>query len=553
MQQPHRHSRRDFLKTSATVTVGAPIGLATTRAAADESVPEEPAELASLRRQAQRRGRRIIFNNDGGDMRDPGATTVDGFLSVRNRQALDTQVDSLFYCTTTTLMGTYLSQVSEVPAEFGGPYVDNIAALKEVGQDCLSATVEFCHRNELEVFWSHRINDIHDSFIDYLRCRWKREHPEYLLGTPEEAAIAAVHVKKGDRSVLPIKRFWSALNFEHRPVLDYLCRIQEDVCRRYDIDGLEIDYFRSPMFFPTIMEGQPATPSQVEVLTNFHRRLRKVHLDEGTRRGRPILTAARIPGTIERCRFVGIDIHRWIQEGLVDVLTLTGGYLPFTEPVDEMIQLAHDACIPAYPTISASGMGDDYPRVEAWRGAAMNMWRAGADGINTFNIFPTEAEPRFWDLGSTETLAGLNKIFAIEPNPTYKKGDLMGDAMTWPYPLPLPIPGDGSVVETKLPIGDDLPAAGKSGTLKSAVLRIRLSAPEPQSAVEVRLNEDLLTPMEQDLSGDHGAQTGWMVFQPRAGQYRLGLNQLSFRPADSSSEGKSPGDVTHVEVAVVYH
>jgi len=88
-------------------------------------------------------------------------------------------------------MGTYLTSVSETSGAFGGDYADNIAALGAAGHDSLTATVGFCRTNKLEVFWSHRMNDIHDSFIDSLLCRWKREHPKYLLGTREEAARAA--------------------------------------------------------------------------------------------------------------------------------------------------------------------------------------------------------------------------------------------------------------------------------------------------------------------------------------------------------------------------
>ncbi|MEO2049496.1 MAG: discoidin domain-containing protein [Pirellulales bacterium] len=701
MKHSHRHTRRDFLKTPGAVVLGTGMGLSATydqRVAADDSSTDdlntvEPAKLAMLREQGRRRRRRIIFNNDGGDVAQFTAPTsvsetVETFLSQRNKQVLGTQVDSIFYSTTTTIMGTYPSDVSETSGEFGGDYAGNIAALKAAGHDCLTATVGFCHANKLEMFWSHRMNDIHDSFIDSLFCRFKREHPEYLLGTQEEAvqsaamlgrkegiwladnkiafpvtvtllspvpvrcdtltlaqsdwhsgdyrtkdfavafsadgkdfyqvargtlpntAAAPIETKLPDqkfvalririlnthdrqvaiscglkslrlysggqridlkdwtaiasssyagfdassllggeaarRASRPIRRFWSALNYAKPAVRDYLCRIQQDVCSRYDIDGVECDYYRTPMFFRTIMDGQPATPAETEILTGFQRRLRQIHLREGTKRGHPILTAARVPTTPATCRYVGIDIRRWIKDRLIDVLTVSGGYLPFTEPIDEIVKLAHDAGIPVYPTISSSGMGGGYGTLEGWRGAAANMLHAGANGINTFNLFPSGPEPRWKDLGSQATLAGRNKLFVIEPSLVYQKGDLIGDAITQPSPLPLTIPGDGKAAFTKLPIGDDLPAAGKKGTLKSADLRIQLSNPQATHVMEVRLNGALLTPVVQ------ASQTGWLVFQPRAEQYRLGLNELTFLAADPSPKAKSLGEVTRVEVPVIY-
>lgn len=150
------------------------------------------------------------------------------------------------------------------------------------------------------------------------------------------------------------------------------------------------------------------------------------------------------------------------------------------------------------------------------------------------------------DLGDAATLAGRDKLFAIEPNLVYQKGDLIGDAITQPSPLPLTIPGDGTSAVTKLPIGDDLPAAGKSGRLKSANLRIQFSNPEAARGVEVRLNGILLSPVKKD------PQKGWLVFQPRAEQYRLGLNELTFRTVNISSKGKRVGNVTGIEVPVFY-
>src|SRR5205085_2820065 len=143
-------------------------------------------------------------------------------------------------------------------------------------------------------------------------------------------------------------------------------------------------------------------------------RIREMTYHVGTRRGRPILMAARVPATPAACRHVGIEVARWLAEELTDLLPVGGGYVPFTEPLGEIIRLARAHRVPVYPTISASGMrGRDqrYGSVEAWRGAAANMWRAGADGIYVFNLFPPGPEQRFQEIGSPETLARRNKLF----------------------------------------------------------------------------------------------------------------------------------------------
>ncbi|OHB83370.1 MAG: hypothetical protein A2V98_23040 [Planctomycetes bacterium RBG_16_64_12] len=512
----------------------------------------EPEPLAAMRKKAVERKRRLIYNDDGcGPIMQAGGDTPEGFLNGPNsrmRPLPGTQVDSVFICSGATHVLNHASSVAESYADvvdrykIGGEWVlfrDNMRSLENRGTDVIQLTIDFCRKHQLEVVYSHRINDIHNTFLEVERSTWFREHPDYWLGTPGEAAKAG-----GGNSP---KHWWSALDFEKPAVLDYLCRIQEEVCSRYDVDGVEIDYFRSPMFFRPNLDFQPATPGQLEILTGFQRRLRAVHLHAGTKRGRPILTIARVPATPAACRHVGIDVEQWLKEGLVDVLTVGGGYVPFTEPLDEIVNLAHAAGVPVYTTISASGMRgpeNRYSSHEAWRGAAANMWRAGVDGIVTFNLFPNGPEPRFADIGSPETLAGRNKLFVIDSTRVLE-GDLV-QGVTQGQTLPVAIPGDGKPATAVLPIGDDLPAAGKNGTLASAELRIQLRDLQAVDAVELRLNGAPLTPTQQD------PESGWLVFSPQAEQYRVGRNELTFRATAGAPSAERLAEVIHVEVPVVY-
>jgi hypothetical protein len=247
---------------------------------------------------------------------------------------------------------------------------------------------------------------------------------------------------------------------------------------------------------------------------------------------------------------VGIDVACWLEEDLTDLLPVGGGYVPFTEPLDEILPLAHAHNVPVYPTISASGMRgreNRYSSVEAWRGAAANMWRAGADGIYTFNLFPPGPEPRFVELGSPETLAPLDKVFAID-NVAVLEGDLVqGIVQTQILPVAVAEGGEEKRPQgATLPIGDDLPAAARKGTLQSAVLRVQLSQPPALDAVEVRLNGVLLTPTEKD------AEKGWLTFDPGPDRYRVGRNEVSFRAARWPEGVTGPVEVVVVEVAVDY-
>ncbi len=557
MQHLQKHNRREFLKRSGAAPLGAALALGVISPRGGLAVhadASESAEMAAARKKAQQRRRRLIYNDDGcGPLGSPTGNTADGFLygpQSRMGALRGSQVDSVFICSGATHVLTHPTAVAESYADvaqrygIGGEweaYRANMRALEGLKTDAIQLTIDHCRKHELEVCYSHRINDIHNTFLEVERSTWFREHPQFWMGKPDEAAKAG-----GANSP---KHWWSALDFEQPNVLDHLARIQEEVSSKYDVDGMEIDYFRSPMFFRPNLDYQPATATQVEILTGFQRRLRKIHLQAGNKRGRPILTAARVPATPSACRHVGIDIERWLKEGLVDVLNVGGGYVPFTEPLDEIVKLAHSVGIPVYSTISASGMrGPDnrYSAVEAWRGAASNMWHAGVDGIVTFNIFPAVGpEPRFVDIGSKETLAGRNKLFVIDPI-RILEGDLV-QGITQTQALPVSIHGDGKSVVAVLPIGDDLPAAGKRGTLASADLRVRLSDPQAIDAIEVSLNGAVLAVTEQE------PKTGWFVCRPKPEQYRLGRNALAFRATRVAADRKHVADVTHVEVPVQYN
>ena len=190
------------------------------------------------------------------------------------------------------------------------------------------------------------------------------------------------------------KGWWTALDFEIPEVLDYLFRILEDVCTRYDVDGIEIDYFRSPMLFRPHLEYQPATPAQRDLLTEFQRRIRQMVYRVGTVQGRPILVAARTPMNEPTCLHVGIDLIRWLDEDLIDIFVAGGGYVPFTMPTAESVRIGHAHKVPVYPAINPSGTrcGDwqqiHYDNPSYWRAVASNVWNDGADGVYLFNIFP---------------------------------------------------------------------------------------------------------------------------------------------------------------------
>ena len=74
--------------------------------------------MAAMRKKAKNRRRRLVFNSDGNDVNVAGVKTAEDFLAVRYNHLLNTNVDSVFYCTGATTMFTHLAQVGETYGDF---------------------------------------------------------------------------------------------------------------------------------------------------------------------------------------------------------------------------------------------------------------------------------------------------------------------------------------------------------------------------------------------------------------------------------------------------
>jgi len=386
-------TRRRFLHASALATGALPLtGL---------GAPPSDAEWAELERRARHRRRRIIMNNDGNDLRDTGPdepVTRETFLAERTTPLTDSQVDSIFYCDGVFNFYKHRSEVSEelyregVPGEF-------LRALFEQGIDPLQIMIDFCREHDREIFWSMRMNDTHDANRPELLCEWKRRHPEYLVG------------EKGEKYPYGCNR-WSSVDYGLEPVREKVYRILEDVATRFDVDGLELDFFRHPVLFREQMRGERINQAQRDELTALIRRVREMTRRVGRERGRPMLIGVRVPDSVGYCRELGIDLEAWLEEGLVDVLT-GGGYFHLT-PWKDWAAVGHAHDVPTYACLVSrrlmdGGKPEADTAMQVWRGEALTAWRGGVDGIYTFNRFDPR-DPIFRQLGDPAQLEQMPRV-----------------------------------------------------------------------------------------------------------------------------------------------
>ncbi len=515
--------------------------------------------MHSNRKKYAWRKRRIIFNDDGGAVFHRQAHTPQGFLDMRLRPRLNTQMDSIFYCTGVSTVFAHKTRVAEL-GSFTQRARANLQALIASGRDCLELVVDFAREQDLEVFWSLRINDVHDAYSPQQLPQFKRSHPEWLLGDPE--ASFEPHTRD----------YWmrTAMNFACQGVRDNCFRTVEEVAEHYDVDGIELDFARMPFLFPPGSER-----NNMNLLTDLFRRIR-TRLDQiGEQRERPLLLAARVPDTVEYCLKIGLDIETCLQESLIDVLIAGFGYDPFQMAIRELIDLGHRFDVPVYPCLTNSPTYSfKVNRPEQWdamdRAVASNYWHASCDGIYDFNDYvfwedigrSTQAA-KWTEIGDPHTLSGKNKLYmtttGVPPHPSM--------AHACPEPLLPVMLSKGQPQPVAVFVGDDVEKVAKAGSAQAA-LRLCLQQCSRSSKLACQLNGTLLTacratdrwsaatapPHEQtgDVVRLYPDTTGecWLVFPLTTPTLRRGDNTVSLT---AMSDGAASGfHLRHLELALTY-
>lgn len=456
--------------------------------------PVVPASRAA----ARARRRRLIYNNDGCDCfkrPDDAGTTGEDLLEVRTSPLAKSHVDTIFYCTNRGGVGTFShrTRVGEYFTRRDGRYARNLcAALAAAGTDPLAAVAAWGRRENVEVFWSLRMNDTHDGWgtpgdfseVEPGLSAIKRQHPEWLLGGTGRK---------------PRFGQWSALNYELEPVRDFIFRVIEEVVRDYDIDGIECDFMRHPTFFPATATGKACGDGERGVITELLRRVRTLLDDAAGRRGRPLLLAARTPDSMAAAAVIGLDVERWMAEGLVDLLTVSDYYR--FGPWEAAVAAARPHGVPVFACLSESRLrvadGSREPlrnTLESLRGRALNAWQEGVAGLYLFNLFNSHSA--FWrEGGDPAILEQRDRIY-------FASVRSQGGA-SWRFPLahrfrslPLLAPGQGGV---QIPLGPetvDVPidAGGSLAAAREIELRMQVAGLQGPEGVAARWNGRWLEP-----------------------------------------------------------
>ena len=337
--------------------------------------------------------RKLLFNWDGSMIHcygraalgtDAESLNVEQFRTLVFSTLDEQAVDAVLFSFGSGNVAEYQSDVLEWVGEadrfrfpdskswHGGIEVDsadqyrNPKALADAGHNPPDVLVRECHQRGMAAFVSLRMNDCHDG-----------QHPRGTTPSPE---LATFKRQNPDWLVEDLD-WWSALNFAHPRVRALKLRVIEEFFDRWDFDGIELDWLRHTLYFPRGTERENA-----HHLTAFMRAVRASLRQRAEKRGRSVEIAVRVPERLDWCEQGGLEVARWIDEDLVDML-IVGQSLTELPTLGEFQQVSTRRRLPVYPCLTPFGNGYGPSPDEVIRGSAANLWADGADGLCASNWF----------------------------------------------------------------------------------------------------------------------------------------------------------------------
>lgn len=286
------------------------------------------------------RPRRLIYNSDGGNVfidKTPPGTPADVYHYVD--EVADSQVTTYCICPNygmpliypsrgTEMIGASLEgarweeaeKQAQLPEHAGGMDrgIAHSRALVASGHDPIGLIVDRAHEKKLEAFITFRLNEVHDvtNADSLMVSQFWRGHPERRVGKPGEGLQGVFKDIIGGNPKYPVSPvvgtwFPGALDFSVPEVRARRLAELRECCERYDIDGLDLDFQRLPIYF-----RQTEGPQRVETMTAWLREVRQMTREAGMQRGRPILLSARVMARPEQNLAIGLDPFAWARDSL---------------------------------------------------------------------------------------------------------------------------------------------------------------------------------------------------------------------------------------------
>jgi hypothetical protein len=308
----------------------------------------------------------------------------------------DTDVDVIMCCPTAWKTPLYPSKIDprwtvEAPGqveplpEADWKYYDKIywraRRMMLSGLDPVKISVETAHECGKDIFVSYRMNESHLNIFPSapVHSRFWQENPQFYIH-PELVGKAS--------SNDPLN-----LSYSHEEVRNHFKNVLFELIDHYDFDGLELDFMRSPPYFPadSIEKGIP-------VMTAFMAEIRERLNQAAKLKGRDLPLCVRVPRTLKLCLETGFDVVEWNRLGLIDMVNVSPHFVNALNCDIEDFKKALPGCrifgemhfIYEPGDGPSGGFQRNYmlrkTPDELYKTTALSFFDRGADGVSFFNF-----------------------------------------------------------------------------------------------------------------------------------------------------------------------
>ncbi len=360
----------------------------------------------------------------------------------------------------------------------------NLEALRKAGLD----PIEIIQRRSRELgirFWiTMRMNEIHEDDVRWgsLRSQFKLANRHMLLEKDYPLTGIGYAEKFG---------YSYAWDYGRSETRRHIVAVLTEMLDRYELDGLELDFMRHPLFF---RRGEQA--SSASLMTELLRKLRAEVDRVSKKKGRPIVLAVRVYPSLAQNEKIGLEPRTWIKQGLVDLVTpMDPDYMDMQPKLREFVDAARGTNVKI-----AGGLENythDYGPLSKQQAfaAASAFLEQGAGAIYFFNYdchrhkgrlnkYTSQEVEILTTIGHPERYVRADKHYFVTRDPSRKPPE-KGRTIQLPFKLT-----SGTGQKFTFTVGDDLKSARSDEVLKAVRLTITFQGYDSKNdPASIRLNE----------------------------------------------------------------
>ena len=525
----------------------------------------------------------LVFNDDADlSFVVPDRAQAEALLRANLAALADTPVRTLVYCigmggdllyydTKVASRVGWRKSPDETPGSLMEKRMENARVCLAQGADAVRTAGETAKRLGLRFIPSLRMNDAHfmanpDQHAMTSEFWFKHRH-EYTIKDSPLAFQPA---------------YGNLLDYSHAAVRQLrLDTVFEALERNRDlVDGFELDFNRFQVFFP---KGRAAAgaPLMTELVRQVRERLDALAREQQ----RPMHLFVRVPPSLADCATAGLEVARWIREGLVDlvspaqIMTLAGDM-----PIDDLVTLARAHGVRVHPSLyprtswrlpypppdvdRAAAVVTRDATLEEIRGAAAAYRALGVEGFYLFNFYNAFGSARphdarllqvFRDLARPENLAGQSSVHVVTKS-YYRDGP---GSYAYGKQLPAKLP---AIAPLRLTLAVPEDPAVAAFPLRSCELRVGFRALPAEAVVALAVNgaevfrgrlADGRRVSTREVTGaapkqPDAAEDYLHVPLPTPGPLRRGANTFVLTLTNAHAPAAKPAEVTDLEVRFDY-